>query len=111
MEESLRIAVARRLVVLGALLVTAAPVLSQTPGDAFPARPVHIVAPFGSGSGTDLATRMLGQHLEVALKQGVVIDNRPGANRSIAAVAVARNCQRSWLIPACCRNSRCPCIR
>ena len=90
MEESLRIAVARRLVVLGALLITAAPVLSQTPGDAFPARPVHIVVPFGPGSGTDIATRMLGQHLEVALKQGVVVDNRPGANGSIAAVAVAR---------------------
>ena len=43
MQEPLRIAVARRLVVLGALLIAAAPVYSQTPGDAFPARPVHIV--------------------------------------------------------------------
>ena len=90
MEEPLRIALARRLVVLGALLITAAPVLSQVPGDAFPARPVRIVVPFGPGSGTDIATRMLGQHLEAALKQGVVVDNRPGANGSIAAVAVAR---------------------
>ncbi len=90
MEEPLRIAVARRLVVLGALLIAAAPVFSQTPGDAFPARPVHIVVPFGPGSGTDIATRLLGQHLEVALKQGVVVDNRPGANGSIAAGAVAR---------------------
>ena len=90
MEEPLRIAVARRLVVLGVLLITAAPVLSQVPGDVFPARPVRIVVPFGPGSGTDIATRMLGQHLEAALKQGVVVDNRPGANGSIAAVAVAR---------------------
>ena len=90
MEKPMRMAVARRLVVLGALLITAAPVFSQTPGDAFPARPVHIVVPFGPGSGTDIATRMLGQHLEVALKQGVVVDNRPGANGSIAAGAVAR---------------------
>ena len=90
MEQPLRTAVASRLVVLGALLICAIPVLSQTSGEAFPARAVHIVVPFGPGSGTDLATRMLGQHLEAALKQAVVIDNRPGANGSIAATAVAR---------------------
>ncbi len=90
MEEPLRKGFASRLVVLGALLTTATAVLSQTAGDTFPTRTVHIVVPFGPGSGTDTATRMLGQHLEVALKQGVVVDNRPGANGSIAAAAVAR---------------------
>ena len=64
------------------------PVLAQ--GDAYPARPVRIVVPFGPGSGTDIATRVIGQHLEAALKQGVVTENRPGANGSIAASAVAR---------------------
>lgn len=90
MNDPLRIAVARRLVVLGGLLIAAAPVLAQSPGETFPARPVHIVVPFGPGSGSDVATRLLGQHLEAALKQGVVVDNRPGANGSIATVAVAR---------------------
>ena len=90
MEEPLRKGFLSRLVVLGAVLTIATPVLSQTAGDTFPARAVHIVVPFGPGSGTDTATRMLGQHLESALKQAVVIDNRPGANGSIAAAAVAR---------------------
>ncbi len=72
------------------LALHANPGLAQTAPDVFPSRPVRIVVPFGPGSGTDIATRMIGQHLEAALKQVVVTDNRPGANGSIAATAVAR---------------------
>ncbi len=64
--------------------------LAQSAPDAFPSRPIHIVVPFGVGSGTDITTRILGQHLQTALKQSVVTDNRPGANGSIAATSVAR---------------------
>lgn len=64
--------------------------LALAQSDAFPSRPVRIVVPFGPGSGTDTATRLLAQHLEAGLKQGVVTENRPGANGSIAAQAVAR---------------------
>ena len=62
----------------------------QPAGNGFPSRPIRIVVPFGAGSGTDIATRLIGQHLETALKQGVVTENRSGANGSIAASAVAR---------------------
>ena len=62
----------------------------QPAANGFPSRPIRIIVPFGAGSGTDIATRLIGQHLETALKQGVVTENRPGANGSIAAVAVAR---------------------
>ena len=48
------------------------------------------MVPFGVGSGTDITTRILGQHLQTALEQSVVTDNRPGANGSIAATSVAR---------------------
>lgn len=56
----------------------------------YPAHPVKIVVPFGPGSGTDTATRLLAQHLQTALKQTVTVENRAGANGSIAATAVAR---------------------
>lgn len=73
-----------------ALAVLGLPCLAQSTPDTFPSRPIHIVVPFGAGSGTDVTTRLLGQHLQTGLKQSVVTDNRPGANGSIAATAVAR---------------------
>ena len=73
-----------------ALVIQAAPASAQAPAESFPSRPIRIVVPFGPGSGTDTATRMLGQQLEAVLKQGVVVENKPGANGVIAATAVAR---------------------
>ena len=73
-----------------ALLILAGAAMAQAASDAFPSRPIRIVVPFGPGSGTDTATRILAQHLETALKQSVVVENRPGASGSIAASAVAR---------------------
>lgn len=71
-----------------ALALASAPTFGQ--GEPFPSRPLRIVVPFGAGSGTDTATRMLAQLLEARLKQPVVVENRPGANGAIAAAAVAR---------------------
>lgn len=56
----------------------------------FPAQPIRIVVPFGPGSGTDIGTRILGQHLGPALGQAITVDNRPGAAGTIAAVHVAQ---------------------
>jgi tripartite-type tricarboxylate transporter receptor subunit TctC len=55
-----------------------------------PARPVTLVVPFGAGSGTDQVARTLQPAVEAALNQRLVIDNRPGANGTLAATAVAR---------------------
>ena len=82
-----RLACGPILAALGAMGASSA--LAQAT-DNYPARPVRIVVPFGPGSGTDIATRVIGQYLEAALKQGVVTENKPGANGSIAATAVAR---------------------
>ena len=74
---------------VAAALIACAGAAAQSAVD-FPNRPIKIVVPFGAGSGTDTATRLLAQRLEAAFKQSVVAENRPGANGSIAAVAVAR---------------------
>lgn len=53
--------------------------------DSYPSRPISIVVPFGPGSGTDVGARLIGQKLSDALGRAVTIDNKPGANGSIAA--------------------------
>jgi tripartite-type tricarboxylate transporter receptor subunit TctC len=56
----------------------------------YPNKPITIIVPFGAGSATDTITRVVGQQLSVALKQSVVVENRPGANGALAALYVAR---------------------
>jgi tripartite-type tricarboxylate transporter receptor subunit TctC len=57
----------------------------------YPSKPVTIIVPFGPGSATDMIARIIGQHLGVALKETIVIENKPGANGAIAAAYVARS--------------------
>jgi tripartite-type tricarboxylate transporter receptor subunit TctC len=57
----------------------------------FPNRPVRIVVPFPAGGPTDVNMRIVGQKLSEIWGQGVVIENRPGANTGIGAQAVAKS--------------------
>ena len=54
----------------------------------FPVRPLKIVVPTSPGSGSDTTARHFGEQLSALLGQPVVIDNKPGANGIIAAMAV-----------------------
>ncbi len=65
----------------------AAPASAQ---DAYPSKPVRIIAPFGAGGGGDVSLRMLGGHLSRALGQPVVVDNKPGANGVIGVQEALR---------------------
>jgi tripartite-type tricarboxylate transporter receptor subunit TctC len=63
---------------------------AQEEDKTFPSRPIHIVVPFPAGGPSDLVSRLIGQKMSEAWNQPVIIDNRPGANTIIGAVAVAR---------------------
>ena len=78
----------RHLSVLGALLLTA-PAWANPAAD-WPARPIKLVVPGPAGAGMDIFARMLQAPLQAALKQPVVIDNKPGANSLIGNDAVAK---------------------
>jgi tripartite-type tricarboxylate transporter receptor subunit TctC len=56
--------------------------------ETYPSKPITIIVPFGPGSGSDTMTRVIAQELGVALKQSVVVEDRPGANGAIAALYV-----------------------
>src|SRR5213083_1914265 len=57
----------------------------------YPSRTVTLVLPFAAGSGTDTTTRIISNELGTALGVGMIIDNKAGANGSIAASYVARS--------------------
>ena len=57
----------------------------------YPNRTITLVLPFAAGSGTDTTTRLISKELGVALGVGMVIENKAGANGSIAASYVARS--------------------
>jgi tripartite-type tricarboxylate transporter receptor subunit TctC len=60
-------------------------------GDDYPKRQIKIIVPFPAGAGPDQVARMLGQYLQDAFGQTVVIENRTGALGSIGAQEVARS--------------------
>jgi len=60
--------------------------LAQAQG--FPNKPIKIVVPFGPGGSGDITARAFGQYLEAQFKQGVVIENRAGANGILGTEAV-----------------------
>jgi tripartite-type tricarboxylate transporter receptor subunit TctC len=68
-----------------ALVATAS---AQAP---YPNRNITLVLPFAAGSGTDTTTRIISKELGTALGTGMVIENKAGANGSIAASFVARS--------------------
>ncbi|MGB3068063.1 MAG: tripartite tricarboxylate transporter substrate binding protein [Ottowia sp.] len=76
------------LMALGAL--GAAPVLPALGQQGFPNRAIKMLVPFSAGGSPDLMARVVGTQLAQQLGQGVVIDNRLGANGIIAGEAVSR---------------------
>jgi tripartite-type tricarboxylate transporter receptor subunit TctC len=82
----------RRSLLRAGLLATMAgvlPDLASAQGD-YPSRAITMVVPFPPGGPTDVVARLIGDRLGKALKQSVVIENRPGANANIGTAFVAK---------------------
>jgi tripartite-type tricarboxylate transporter receptor subunit TctC len=74
--------------IAGACLLLAG--MSPVRADTYPSRTITIITPFAAGSVTDATARMIGQYLQDALGQSVIIENRAGAGGLPAANVVAR---------------------
>lgn len=73
-------------------LATLGPALGPVAAsDAYPAKPVKVVAPFPPGGAADIVSRQLAAALSSSLGQQVVVENRPGASGNIAGDYVAKS--------------------
>jgi len=59
--------------------------------DNYPSKPIRILVGFGAGGGTDVTARLFAHKIGAQLGQTVVVENRPGASGSIAALEVAKS--------------------
>ena len=57
----------------------------------FPGKPIRFIVPLTPGSGADIAGRILGKHIGDAVRQTVVVENRPGAGGIIGTQAVVKS--------------------
>ena len=81
---ALRAAALVSLAAIGAVV----PVAAQT--GAWPERTIRVVLPFPPGGPSDIVMRQAAEKMQVALKQPIVIDNKPGAGGNLGTAEVAR---------------------
>jgi tripartite-type tricarboxylate transporter receptor subunit TctC len=62
---------------------------AQAQGD-YPNKPIRMIVGFAAGGIADLGARLLGDHITRETGQTVVVENRPAAAGTVAALAVAK---------------------
>lgn len=72
--------------------VTALSICGFAAAQTYPSRPVTLLVPFAPGSSTDIMTRLVAKGLNERFKTShFIVDNKPGANGTIASDVVAKS--------------------
>jgi tripartite-type tricarboxylate transporter receptor subunit TctC len=77
----------KRFLIAAATVLATAGAWAQT----YPSKTIRIVVPFTAGSATDIMARVVGERLQAAWGQSVVVENRPGAGGTLGATQVAKS--------------------
>ncbi|MCK9920073.1 tripartite tricarboxylate transporter substrate binding protein [Microbacteriaceae bacterium K1510] len=80
-----------RLRLLGAVVLAAliGAFMGTLPAQAYPDRPIRIIAPFPAGGLVDVLARAVGEEMAKSLGQPVIVENKPGAGGNLGAAMVA----------------------
>ena len=73
-----------------AIVLAALAGIASVQAQTYPSRQITLIVPFPPGGSTDVAARILAEHMRTRLGQPVVIENVGGAGGSIAVGRVAR---------------------
>lgn len=82
-------AATRRIILALSIVGVAVLAIADVQAQPYPNRPIKIIVPLTAGSPVDVVGRLVGNHLSAALRQPVIVENRPGAGATIGAKAVA----------------------
>jgi Uncharacterized protein conserved in bacteria len=74
-----------------AALLIAISLMPAVAASAYPDKPIRLVQQFAPGGGSDAVARPLAPELEKILGQPIVVENKPGANGTIANLDVANS--------------------
>lgn len=77
---------AQTLILATATLAAAAPAFAQS--QAYPSRPIRLIAGLAPGSAVDALARQYAQKLSEILKTNVIVENKPGAGQIVAINAI-----------------------
>ncbi len=67
-------------------------------GQAYPTKPVRLIAPYPPGGTSDILARIAGEKLAEAWGERIVVDNRPGASGSLGTEIAARSAADGYTI-------------
>jgi tripartite-type tricarboxylate transporter receptor subunit TctC len=73
------------------ILALAGTGLAAAAQESFPNRNIHLIVPNAAGGGLDYFARLIGAKLSDRLGKAVVVENRPGANGTLAAAQVTKS--------------------
>ncbi len=85
-----------QMIAAAVLMVHGAPGIAQVGGvpaavSAYPAKAVRLVVPYAPGAGADLHARAIAQKMTEHIGQAVIVENRSGANGTLAMEFVAKS--------------------
>ena len=79
----------RRTLLLALAILGAA--MTRASAQPYPNKPIRFIVPFPAGGSTDVGARLIGEYLSRAFGQQIVVENKSGANGTIAVDLAAKS--------------------